>query len=96
MPARKINKNKVDKGVVIYQAKNGAIELRGDFSHETIWATQAQIAEVFGVQRPAITKHLQNIFETKELDEKAVCSILEHTAKDGKKYKRTHSKHSHY
>ena len=73
--------------VVIYQAKSGAIELRGDFGKETIWATQAQIAKVFGVQRPAVTKHLQNIFKTNELDEKAVCSILEHTAEDGKKYK---------
>lgn len=80
-------KKKENSNIVIYQAKSGAIELRGDFSTETIWATQAQIAEVFGVQRPAITKHLQNIFKTHELDEKAVCSILEHTAQDGKKYK---------
>ncbi|MEK9131918.1 MAG: virulence protein RhuM/Fic/DOC family protein [Patescibacteria group bacterium] len=75
--------------VVIYQAKSGAIELRGDFGKETMWATQAQIAKVFGVQRPAVTKHLQNIFKADELDEKAVCSILEHTAEDGKKYKTT-------
>lgn len=87
MPSVPKKQNEKKKGVVIYQAKNGAIELRGDFTHETIWATQAQIAEVFAVQRPAITKHLSNIFATKELDEKSVCSILEHTAKDGKKYK---------
>jgi hypothetical protein len=37
-------------GILVYQAKNGAIELRGDFSRETIWATQAQIAEVFDVE----------------------------------------------
>jgi hypothetical protein len=77
------NKNKI----IIYQAKSGAIELRGDFSKETVWATQAQIAELFNIQRPAITKHLKNIFESGELEEKAVCSILEHTADDGKKYK---------
>ncbi len=77
----------VKKDLVIYQAKNGAIEFRGDFSHETIWATQADISVLFNVQRPAITKHLKNIFESNELEEKAVCSILEHTAGDGKVYK---------
>jgi len=78
---------KTKNSLVIYQAKSGAIEFRGDFSHETIWATQAQIAQLFSVQRPAITKHFLNIFTSGELDEKSVCSILEHTAGDGKKYK---------
>ncbi|MCG2712383.1 MAG: virulence RhuM family protein, partial [Candidatus Omnitrophica bacterium] len=49
--------------------------------------TQAHIAKLFGTKRPAITKHLANIFKTKELNEKSVCSILEHTASDGKSYK---------
>ena len=44
------------------------------------------MGELFGVQRPAITKHINNIFKEGELEENAVCSILEHTAKDGKKY----------
>lgn len=68
---------------VIYQAKSGAIELRGDVSRETIWATQADIAEIFGTQRPAITKHLKNIFESGELDEKVASSILERTTIHG-------------
>jgi hypothetical protein len=51
--------------------------------------TQKKIADLFGVQRPAITKHLKNIFETGELEEYSVSSILEHTAEDGKKYKTT-------
>jgi prophage maintenance system killer protein len=55
--------------------------------HDTIWLSQKQIAELFGTQRPAITKHLINIFKSKELDEGSVCSILEHAAEDGKKYK---------
>ena len=80
-------KKKASKQIVIYQAQSGAIELRGDFRHETIWATQANIADLFGTKRPAITKHLRNIFKEKELDEKSVCSILEHTAADGKTYK---------
>ena len=83
------NKNQ-KKEIVIYQAPGGGIELRGDFSRDTIWATQAQIAEVFGVKRPAITKHISNILKENELEEKAVCSILEHTAADGKIYKTQH------
>lgn len=76
-----------NNNMVIYQVKSGAIELRGDFTHETVWATQADIAKLFSIQRPAVTKHLKNIFDSKELSEKAVCSILEHTANDGKTYK---------
>jgi hypothetical protein len=48
--------------------------------------TQKRISELFGVQRPAITKHLTNIFESGELHEASVSSILEHTAEDGKNY----------
>lgn len=54
---------------------------------ETLWATQKAMSELFGVNRPAISKHLQNIFREGELDEMSVCSILEHTASDGKKYR---------
>lgn len=57
--------------LVIYQAKNGALELRGDFSHETLWATQAQIAEAFGVDVRTISEHIKNIYKTNELTEKA-------------------------
>jgi len=72
------NKKNKKQSIVIYQAKSGAIELRGDFGKETIWATQDQIAKLFGTQRPAITKHLNNIFNTKELNKNSVSSILEH------------------
>ena len=54
---------------------------------ETVWLTQAQIAELFGTGRQAISKHLKNIFNSEELKEDAVCSILELTAADGKMYK---------
>lgn len=52
-----------------------------------MWLTQEEIARLFEVQSPAITKHIKNIFATKELQEDSVCSILELTARDGKKYK---------
>ena len=50
---------------------------------ETLWCTQKAMAQLFGVQRPAITKHLENIFRKGELDEKVVCSILELTTEHG-------------
>jgi len=55
---------------------------------DTVWLGQEQIAELFGTKRPAITKHLVNIFAIGELQEDSVCSILEHTASDGKTYKK--------
>ena len=60
-------------GVVIYQAKSGAIELRGDFSKETIWATQAQMAQIFNTTPQNITLHLKNIFKENELSQNATC-----------------------
>lgn len=57
--------------VVIYRAASGAIELRGDKKGETVWASQAQIAEVFSVERSVVTKHIRNIFKDDELDEKS-------------------------
>jgi len=59
------------------------VELKIKLEKETIWLTQAQIALLFGTQRPAITKHLKNIFESGELNEKVVSSILEHTTEHG-------------
>lgn len=66
------------------QEKDKGIQVK--YENETLWMTQKAIAELFDVQRPAITKHLLNIFEDKELDKNSVCSKMEHTATDGKKY----------
>jgi len=71
---------------LLYTAPDGAIKIDVFIKGETVWLTQKALAELFGVQRPAITKHLSNIFSTKELEEDSVCSILEHTAADGKSY----------
>jgi len=72
--------------IEIYKSPDGPM-LSVKFEGETVWVTQEQIALLFGTQRPAITKHLNNIFKSAELSEKTVSSILEHTATDGKKYK---------
>lgn len=73
--------------ILIYRAKDGHIELDVSLAHETLWLSQQQMADLFGTKRQAITKHLKNIFNSQELNEDSVCSILEHTATDGKKYK---------
>ncbi|MDO8504178.1 MAG: RhuM family protein, partial [bacterium] len=72
--------------IIIYKTSKGP-EIEVKLEAETIWLTQDQIGLLFGIQRPAITKHFKNIFKSGELKEKSVCSILERTAKDGKKYK---------
>ncbi|MFV0480520.1 MAG: virulence RhuM family protein [Campylobacteraceae bacterium] len=71
---------------IFYTVDNKNTNIQVVLEDETIWATQNSMAEIFGVQRPAITKHLKNIFDSMELDENSVSSILEHTALDGKKY----------
>lgn len=73
--------------VLIYQTPDGGSSVEVRMEQDTVWLTQAQIADLFGTKRPAITKHLSNIFKNKELAEDSVCSILEHTAADGKRYK---------
>lgn len=62
---------------VIYQAKNGAIELRGDIRQETIWATRMQMSEIFGVNTQAISKHINNIYREEELKRGATSSKME-------------------
>ncbi|MEI6659891.1 MAG: virulence protein RhuM/Fic/DOC family protein [bacterium] len=66
-----MNKKEIKNNVVIYQAKNGAIELRGDFEHDTVWATQAQIVDLFGVDQSVVSRHIRNIFADGEIEEKS-------------------------
>src|SRR3989339_335011 len=80
------NKKKSNNQLVVYQAKNGAIEIRADYGRDTIWATQAQIAGIFEIERSVVTKHLLNIMKDGELEEDSVCAIFAHTAADGKTY----------
>lgn len=76
--------------IVLYQPnENISLEVKLDAAHETVWLTQQQIADLFGTKRPAITKHLSNIFKSGELDEETTCSILEHMGNDGKQQYQT-------
>lgn len=69
---------------ILYNAPSGDVTLNVLLQNETIWLTQKMMAELFDVGVPAINKHLTNIFESNELEENSVISILETTASDGK------------
>ncbi len=68
---------------LLYNMPDDAGKVQVIIKDETIWCTQKAMAQLFGVQRPAITKHLSNIFKEGELEEKVVCSILELTTEHG-------------
>ena len=80
------NQNNLNQNQIILYSPNESISLEVRLENDSVWLTQEQIAVLFGVKRPAITKHIRNIFETLELEENSVCSILERTASDGKTY----------
>jgi len=70
--------------IEIYQAPNGEIEFKGDLEHETVWANQKQIAQLFGTKVPAINKHIKNILKEEELDSSTI-SKMETVQKEGKR-----------
>jgi hypothetical protein len=72
--------------ILLYNTPNGGVKVEIYLQNETIWLTQQKIAELFGVDRTVVTKHLKNIFETKELDPNSVSAKIAHTAADGKSY----------
>lgn len=76
-------KNDTFNEFLLYTTENGKVRVEIFLHNETVWLTQEKIAELFGVQRPGITKHLKNIFNSGELDESMVSSILEHTTAHG-------------
>lgn len=74
---------KTAEKLVIYQTKSGSLELRGDVRKETMWATQAQIAEIFGVTPQNVTIHLRNIYTDNELDKSRTCKDSLQVRKEG-------------
>ncbi len=72
--------------IVLYKASDGSTEIDVKFENNTIRLPQKKIAELFGVDRSVITKHLRNIFKTWELSQNSVSAKFAHTAEDGKKY----------
>ena len=74
--------------IIVYQP-NETVRLDVRLENETVWLTQEQIANLFGTKRPAITKHLANIYKSGELEREGTCSILEHMGNDGRQSYRT-------
>ena len=72
----------MENEIIIYQP-DSSIKLEVRLEDDTVWLTQQQIADLFGTKRPAITKHLANIYKSGELEENSTCSILEHMGNDG-------------
>jgi hypothetical protein len=77
----------MENKIVLYSNETGNVNITVTYQNDTFWLPQKAIASLFGVEVPAISKHLKNIFESGELNENSVVSILETTAIDGKKYK---------
>lgn len=71
---------------VIFKVDKSKVNIDVKFAHETLWLTQKQLAELFEVNIPAVSKHLKNIFDTGELEKNLVISKMETTASDGKNY----------
>ena len=71
---------------LIFTSQSGESSIEVKVFDESVWLTQAMIAELFDKGRTTITEHLKNIFESEELDENSVCREFRHTANDGKIY----------
>ena len=72
---------------LIFTSQSGENSIEVKVFDESVWLTQAMIAQLFDKGRTTITEHLKNIFESEELDENSVCREFRHTANDGKNYK---------
>jgi prophage maintenance system killer protein len=72
--------------VKLFQAEDGQTTLEVQLKDETVWLNQQQMASLFQIERSVITKHINNIFKTEELEKKAVCAKIAHTAADNKTY----------
>ncbi len=66
-----MSKRKSDNDLVVFQTKTGALQLRQDTSTETIWATQAQIVQLFAVDQSVVSRHIKKIFEDREVNKKS-------------------------
>ncbi len=75
--------NKKNPTLLIYQSPTGQLEFQEDFERETIWENLTQIAMLFGVKIPTVSKHLKNIYAEGELEKEATLSILETVQKEG-------------
>ena len=74
---------KKQSNIIAYQTKTGSIELKGDFKKETLWANLQQIADLFDTDKSGISRHIKNIYETKELEQKSTVAKIATVQKEG-------------
>ncbi len=73
-----------EKNILFYSDENGKTKVEVILRDENVWLNVNAIADLFDVQRPAITKHIKNIYEDEELEERSTCSKMEHVGNNGK------------
>ncbi len=73
--------------IILYKREDDSVNVEILVQDESLWLTQERMAQLFGVDRTVITKHLGNIFKSGELEKEAVCAKIAHTASDGKNYR---------
>jgi hypothetical protein len=74
------------RDILLFHNPDQSVKVSVYFQNGNFWLTQKAMAELFDVERSVITKHLNNIFKTEELDKDSVCAKIAHTAEDGKTY----------
>ncbi len=80
---KKITESSADNKIVLFTDKNGNVELRADVEKDTLWATLNQISDIFDVQKAAISKHIKNIYSSKELSRNSTVSKMETVQEEG-------------
>ena len=83
MKVKRGSENKMNNEIILYTSPQGNICIEVVFQDENFWLTQKAMAELFGVEIPAISKHLANIYESSELSQEATLSILETVRDEG-------------
>ena len=73
------------KNIILYESTDGALKLEVPIDGDTVWLNAQQMSDLFCIDRSGIVKHVQNIIETNELEEKSTCAKIAQVAKDGKK-----------
>ena len=64
----------MNNSIEIYSSQDGSIQLKVKLENDTVWLTQSQMAELFGVDRTSIVRHIRNIYKSEELDQKSTCA----------------------
>lgn len=64
----------ISNSIEIYSSQDGNIQLKVKLENDTVWLTQSQMAELFGVDRTSIVRHIRNIYKSEELDQNSTCT----------------------